>query len=444
MSKRPALSQVTEVIVGQFRELVEGALRRVRRAVPSGGLGAIEEEFQDLRRQVDGLLLEGLAAALRNGYRGVSLPCGCGGSMAYVSDRPKTFLTVLGALRLRRAYYRCAACRTSRVPLDETLGVVGEGQSIGIQVMTALACALLPHGQAMKLLDELRLPHVSGSEAQRITRQVGARAVAWRDTETEAWATERTVPQEHVQHRVPRRLAVSMDGTTVHTDGAWHEGKVGSFFVFDEAGKAVGPRSYLATFGTVEPFRHLWDTEAQRWHLADVPDLVAVCDGAPWIWNTIREFCPAHTVEVLDFYHATEHLWALAHAIWGEGSSRAKPWVEAQKARLLEGHLDAFFRTLRRWDRDGPWQAEAQRQLAYFTTHRHRIRYHDYRARGYPIGSGVIEAACKTVLCTRQKQPGMRWRTPTAEAIGHLRAVHQSRRWPALRRRLIAQSTRAA
>jgi hypothetical protein len=444
MANRPVLSDVVEVIVGQFRTLVEGALRSFRRAVPAGGLGAMEEALQTVRREVDGLLLRGVATAVGNGYAGVSLPCGCGGSMAYVGDRSKTFLTVLGELRLGRAYYRCPACRTSRVPLDETLGIVGEGQSIGIHVMTALVCALVPHVQAMDLLEELGLPHVSGSEAQRITRQVGGRAVAWRDAEAQAWATERRAPEEHVQRRPPRRLALSMDGTTVHTDGAWHEGKVGSFFVFDPDGKATGPRSYLATFGTVEPFRQLWDAEAQRWHLADVPDLVAVCDGAPWTWNTVREFCPGHTVEILDFYHATEHLWSLAHAIWGEGSSRAERWVEDQKTRLLEGRLAAFFRTLRHWDRDGPWQDEAQSQLAYFTTHRERIRYREYRACGYPIASGVIEAACKTVLCTREKQPGMRWRTPTAEAIGHLRAVHQSRRWPALRRRLIAHSTQAA
>ncbi len=444
MANRPKLSDVVENIVAEFRELVEGALRQVQRGVPAGGLGAIEEELQALRRKVDNLLLEGLAVAVGNGYQGVRVPCACGGSMDYVGDRAKTFLTVLGKMRLMRAYYRCAACGRSRVPLDDSLGVVGEGQSIGIHVMTGLVCALLPHEQAMKLLEELGLPHVSGSEAQRITRQVGARAVAWRDAEAQAWATERRAPEEHVQRRVPRRLALSMDGTNVHTDGAWHEGKVGSFFSFDTEGEAVGPRAYLATFGSVEPFRQLWDTEAQRWHLADVPDLVAICDGAPWTWNTVREFCPGHTVEVLDFYHVTEHLWTLAHAIWGEGSSRAETWVEEQKARLLEGRLDAFFRAVRHWDRDGPWQDEAQSQLDYFTTHRHRMHYAEYRACGYPIASGVIEAACKTVLCTREKQPGMRWRTPAAEGIGHLRAVHQSGRWPALRRRLIAHSTQAA
>lgn len=434
------LSDVVGVIVEQFRTLVEGELCRVRRAVPAGGLGTIEQRLVAVRQSVERLLLDGVATALGNGYEGASRPCGCGGSARYISDRPKTFLTVLGELTLERAYYRCPTCKSSAMPLDGSLGVVGEGQSVGVHVMTALACSLLPHAQAMALLGELDIPHVSVSEAQRITRAVGAQATAWRDAEARAWAEKRQAPVEHVQRRVPRRLALSMDGTTAHTDGAWHEAKVGTFFAFDSDGKASSRRAYLATFGDIGAFRHLWDTEAQRWHLEAVDELVALCDGAPWTWNTIAEFCPAHVVEVLDFYHAAEHLWSLARVLWGEGSERAKAWVGEQQERLLEGHLDVFFAELERWDTPERWQEEAQAQLRYFTTNRERMRYKEYRARGYPIGSGVVEAACKTVICQREKQPGMRWRRDTAEAIAHLRAVRHSGRWADLRCRLIAAS----
>ena len=438
------LSTVVDGIVGQFRTLVEEELRSVRHAVPAGGLGRIEERLVTLRRSMDAMLLEGLAEAVGNGYRGASMACRCGGSMRYVNDRPKTFLTVLGDLRLRRAYYRCSQCGASRVPLDEVLGLVGEGQSIGVHVMTALVCGLLPHAQGMDLLGELGIPHVSVSEAQRITRAVGAQATAWRDEEAAQWVEERQAPVEHVERRVPRRLALSMDGTTAHTDGAWHEAKVGTFFTFDEEGSPLSRRAYLATFGGIEAFRALWDTEAQRWHLGEVDVLIALCDGAPWTWNTIAEYCPGHVVEILDFYHASEHLWLLARAIWGEGSDRARAWVDEQQERLLEGQLDAFFAELKRWDTPDTWQEKAQAQHHYFTTNRERIHYKEYKARRYPIGSGLVEAACKTVICQREKQPGMRWRQDTAEAIAHLRAVRHSGRWDALRRRLIEASTNAA
>ena len=438
------VSELVDVIVGQFRTLVEGELRSVRQGIPAGGLGRLEERLVALRRSVDAMLLDGLAEAVGNGYQGPSVPCRCGGSMRYVSDRSKTFLTVLGDLTLKRAYYRCSRCGASRVPLDEALGLVGEGQSIGVRVMTALVCSLLPHGQAMGLLGELAIPHPSVSEAQRITRAVGGQATAWRDEEAAQWVEERQAPVEHVERRSPRRLALSMDGTTAHTDGAWHEAKVGAFFAFDEEGKPLSRRAYLATFGGIEAFRALWDTEAQRWHLAAVDVLIALCDGAPWTWNTIAEYCPAHVVEILDFYHASEHLWKLARAVWGEGSERAKAWVGEQKERLLEDQLAAFFAALEQWDIPGPWQEEAQAQLRYFTANRERLHYKEYRARGYPIGSGLVEAACKTVICQREKQPGMRWRKDTAEAIAHLRTVRQSGRWDALRRRLIDASVRVA
>lgn len=440
-----SIGTVVEEIVGEFRAAVERELRGLRQAVPEGGLAEIEERLQGLRNAVDRMVLGGVSRVLGNGYRGGSMPCRCGGRMRYVNDRPKSILTTLGRIELVRAYYRCVQCGASRFPLDEQLGIVGEGQSMGVQAMTALVCSLLPNGQARTLLKELRIPCVSVSESQRITRAVGGRAVAWREAEVARWAKEHVPPADHVQRKVPQRLAVSMDGTTVHVDGEYREVKVGAFFLFNEKGEVVGQKGYVATFAGIEAFRDLWDAEAQRWWMAEVAELVALCDGSPWTWNTVAERCPAHVVEILDFYHASEHLWTLARAIWGEGSARAASWVAEQKQRLLAGQEQAFFRELEHWThKDHEWSEEGHRQLAYFTTNRNRIHYKQYRDRGYPIGSGVVEAACKTVVCTREKQPGMRWRKNAAEAIAHLRATYQSGRWHSLRQRLIAQSRRVA
>ena len=104
----------------------------------------------------------------------------------------------------------------------------------------------------------------------------------------------------------------------------------------------------------------------------------------------------------------------------------------------------AGFAALEHGDTPGTWQEAARAQLRYATTSREPGHYREYRARGYPIGSGLVEAACKTAICLRAKQPGMRWRTNTAEPIAHLRAVRQNERWDALRRRFTDASTRAA
>ena len=432
-----------EHIVAELAAEIHTEVRRLGHTQDSR-LVRVEQQLLGLVERVKGGVLRAAAAALGRGYAGSALPCECGGVLKFMDHRRRTILTLLGDLVLERAYYWCRSCGASRAPLDERLGLGGGGQSPGIVATTLLMCALHPNAQAMNVLEELGVPHVSVKESQRIVLEAGEDVLGARDGEARAWSDEHIDPVEDVRRKPPERLAVLMDGTTAHTDGAWHEVKVGTFYPFDEQGDAVGEKGCVATFEGVEHFRRLWDTEAQRWHLAEAPVVVALCDGSPWTWNTVAEFCPGHTVQILDFYHATEHLWKLAHAIWGEGSSRAGEWVETQKTHLREGRLDAFFDGLQRWADAEPYRQAAQEQLRYFQTNRERLGYADALARGYPIGSGMVEAACKTIIGLREKQPGMRWRKRMAEVIAHLRCIYFSARWPNFRRRWLERASRAA
>jgi len=441
LTKREA---IVTGIVEKAKQLVECDFSQLGQTLRQGGLAAIEDRLLALRDGFCAALLHGLGEALGNGRRANRLPCECGGQLAYVSDRPKDVLTTLGWLTLHRAYFRCTRCKATRFPLDEELGIVGEGQSMGVQLMVCLVCSLLPNGQAMRLLEELKLSSVSVKESQRITRDVGGEAVALCEQTARHWSEDHTPPADHVRSRPPKRLAVLMDGTTAHTDGDWHEVKVGTFYTFDKKGKATGEKACVSTFEGVEHFRSLWDTEAQRWHMADAPQGVALCDGAPWTWNTIAEYCPPHTVELLDFYHASEHVWELARALWGESSPRAKEWVEQQKTRLLEGDLDSFFAELTRWTAHDAYAEAAQKQLGYFETNRTRLGYAAARARGEPIGSGMVEAACKTIVCLREKQPGMPWTKTNANGIAHVRCLYFSQRWDAFKRHMTTRASKAA
>ena len=432
-----------EAIVAEIGAQVKGECQWLRHS-RGERLATVEVRLLELVKRLRRLILDAAAQALGTGYAGSTLPCGCGATARFVSYRRRTLLTLVGELVLRRAYYWCSRCGTSQVPLDECLGLGGASQSPGIVATTLLVCALHPNAQAMKLLEELGIPHVSVKESQRIVLEAGEEVLGDRDAEARAWSQEHADPTEDVRPQVPQRLAVLMDGTTVHTDGDWHEVKVGTFYLFDEEGGALGEKGCVATFEGVEHFRRLWDTEAQRWHLARAPAVVALCDGSTWTWNTVAEYCPPHTVQLLDFYHAAKHLWKLAHAIWGEGSSRAAEWVETQKTRLLEGQLEEFFAALRRWSELERYRQAAEEQLRYFETNRARLGYAEALARGYPIGSGMVEAACKTVIGLRQKQPGMRWRRRMAEVIAHLRCIYFSDRWSRFRTRWIERASRAA
>lgn len=430
-------------IAEEISQEIQRELEWLRDSSGRPTLATVEERLQTIDDLFRRRLLGGASRVLGNGYRGSQILCECKQWMKYMDDRERTILTILGPLTLSRSYYWCEACHASRVPLDEELGIVGEGQSHGVQMATALLCALLPNEKAMQVFEELHVPHVSEKESQRVTLAVGQRAMAEYEAEAKRFAEDHVAPSTDVRAHVPERLAVLMDGTTVHTDGSSHEAKVGAFYAFDGEGEATGQKTYVTSFRGVGDFRDLWDAEAQRWHLADVPNLAALCDGAAWTWRTVEDRCPPHTVQILDFYHGTEHLGDLAKTIWGEGSVKVKPWVEAQETRLLEGREDDFFQELRNWTTEGHWEVEGKKQLAYFEANRDRIHYKDYLARGYPIGSGVVESACKVIVGLREKQPGMRWRTDTAEAIAHLRAVYYSGRWPALRRRLSQPAAKA-
>jgi len=436
--------KAVKAIIAEIGHSVQEGIEALAERYEPVSLAEWEEELLQLRKRVDMLMLKASALALGSGRCGSELPCECGGRLRLVGNRPKRILTLLGTLPLKRAYYHCASCGRSRVPLDERLAVGNDRQSLGVKQTTLLVCALMPNGRAMDLLGELGIPHVSEKESQRIVRELGGAVVAERDREADLWRREHTTPVEHIRGQVPERLAVLMDGTMAHTDGAWHEGKVGTFYVFDEDGEAVGEKGCVATFRGIEHFRALWDTEAQRWHMAEAKHVVALCDGGPWTWNTVAECCPAHTFELLDFYHAAEHLGSVANAIWGEGSERGGEWVEEQKERLLEGRLDAFFEELGRWAKAEKYREAVEPHLGYFERNRARLRYREALARGYPISSGVVEAACKTIIGLREKQPGMRWRGDTAEIIAHLRCIYYSGRWSAFRRRWLHKLAKTA
>jgi hypothetical protein len=208
--------------------------------------------------------------------------------------------------------------------------------------------------------------------------------------------------------------------------------------------------TYVATMGDCRASGEQLRAEAIRRRMALAAIVVFLGDGAAWVWENARLFFPT-AIQILDFYHAVEHLGALARALFGEGdfaAAQQRAWASelkrgdatgilAQAARLLAGHpsLDAGRRE------------DAQREIAYFTTHRERTRYGHFRARGFFIGSGVVEAGCKTVIGRRLKQSGMFWSEAGAEHILQLRCLikgpHFDAAWQARRPIIAANQAKA-
>jgi hypothetical protein len=164
----------------------------------------------------------------------------------------------------------------------------------------------------------------------------------------------------------------------------------------------------------------------QRPHLR----VVKVADGAPDNWSYLSEVLPVGQ-EVLDFYHAAEHLGAALGAAYGEGTSKYQERLETLSAVLRDAPegVDTVMGALGRLRTRYPRRQAIHKALAYFREHRHRMRYSDLRAQNLPIGSGVVEAACKTLVSQRLKRSGMRWRTAGGQAILTFRALCQSERF---------------
>lgn len=161
-------------------------------------------------------------------------------------------------------------------------------------------------------------------------------------------------------------------------------------------------------------------------------DLVCLMDGEKGLWAMRREWIK-DAIEILDLLHALERLWAVAHCLHPEKSREAEDFVNHRLRMLLEGKVGYVIGGLRRLLNTSGLSAERRRTvhgcIRYYDNNRSRMKYHEYLAAGYPIGSGVAEGACRHVVKDRMEQTGMRWTVNGAQAMLHLRAIYLNGDW---------------
>jgi hypothetical protein len=197
----------------------------------------------------------------------------------------------------------------------------------------------------------------------------------------------------------------------------------------------LGAQSYCVGLEQAEDFWYRVYAEACRRGLGSLAVVVVVVlgDGADWIWRSARQFVAigsAQVVEIVDIFHAFEHLWTVANAVFGAGSAKAAAWVKALQGKLEEEGVGPVLEALGQLEADDAGAAkEVRKALAYFTAHAERMDYPRFIALKLPIGSGAVECACKVILEEREKGAGMRWSGRGAQAVASLRALHRSGRW---------------
>jgi hypothetical protein len=379
------------------------------------------------------------------GHRGPRVECGAGHVAGFVGYRPKRLDTVLGLITLRRAYYHCSACRRGVVPRDAQLDICGVSLSPGLRAMTARAGTAVPFAQAAVLLADLAGITLSTKRVERSAEATGAASTAAQADDTRAILAGTLVPPPP-PGPLPDLLYLAVDGTGVpmrasETTGRagkgpdgrarTREAKLAALFTqtkTDDDGRPVrdpDSTSYLATLNPVDHFADLVQAEARRRGSEHIRQLVVLGDGARWIWNLAEQRFPEAT-QIVDLYHAREHLHELAEQL-AFIVPDPTTWLQQRLTELDNGDIEAISAAARLYDLSGPKADEVNKAVAYFETNAHRMRYAYYRKRGMFIGSGVVEAGCKTVLGARLKRSGMHWTQPGATAITTLRCQHASR-----------------
>jgi hypothetical protein len=302
-----------------------------------------------------------------------------------------------------------------------------------IQQAVRLAVEIASHRRAADAFVELTGVGISKSSLQRLCDEAGGLLVEQQAAEAQAMVE---VPKEDAA--APRQLptpdsevmSVSSDGVLIRLrEEGWKEVKVASIsaVTHTDEGAHLRQHSYRAGLWEAPVYgRHLW-AEACRRGLEKAKTVVCVSDGAVWIWN-LMFMCFAYRVEILDWWHAVQHLWQIANACLP--AERAKVWMNSQQQLLAHTHLRAVLAQVRLLcPRGVPLPHEVRQVIAYFCANRQRMRYARFRQAGYPIGSGTVESACKVVVQQRMKQAGMHWSRSGAQAMLALRSTLLSGRW---------------
>lgn len=389
--------------------------------------GEIEEKVEELSRRFSKRVTDGALEALGNGYVGRTIECECGGELEYHSNLRWILTSVNGKVEIYRAYYYCKECRSSKVPLDEQLCLEGKHQSIGVRRQMALMAVSDPFEESVKRLGELTGVVVSSKEEQLESEEIGRDVGLQADGEVEAfWSEERDIEPEVTA----RRLYITADGTIVPTDEGGKEVKIGSVYETPLAKDAVASDiRYTGGFHNSEYFgKKLYILSLKR-GLRTAIEMVFIGDGSKWIWNLARYHFP-EAVQIVDWYHVEERIWDLSRALYGEGTKATDEWAHQQLDRLMEGKVEEIITSLSELSVSNADVAEkVDDNITYLTNNKDRMRYNEYEKKGYHIGSGTVESACKHVVGQRLKLAGMRWSVVGADAILQLRILWKNGEW---------------
>jgi hypothetical protein len=367
----------------------------------------------------------------------------CLESARFVEYRPKTVQSLVGTFPLDRAYYHCRSCGRGTVPWDEALGLSRQALTPGAKELICVAGAVDSFGEAADVvLKKLAALRVSESTVERTSEAAGqdiGRRVAAGETfgAGTPWSWHKDAEGKTCAY-------VSLDLTGVGMQapgGGAAEGRmaaVGMVYnpVPEDPARWDRPRCRAPRFqaryvagldgqaSLAEPMRkqaaQVGMDQAERW--------IAISDAGAGVEALLEANFGRVEAVILDFYHASEHLGDLGRGLYPGDEAAREEWLDRWCHRLKYEGGQVVLEALRSLPRDGRESVRTVHGevVGYFENQVHRMDYPTYQAKGWAIGSGPIESACKTVIGKRMKNGGMRWGEDGADGMCHLRALFAS------------------
>lgn len=390
------------------------------------------------------VMLEMMINALAAEHGGQSIPCPENPRYSFKEYRPKKIVTVLGPITIQRAYYHNPGGQSGYCPLDRSLQVEGTSLSPGVRRMMGRVGTFRSFGLGHEDLEELAGIHVTAKEIERVCHDLGKKEERYYWQEVQGALSGKVVRIESIP-----LMYILMDGTGIPvvpretvgrkgkmTDQAkTREAKLGCIFTqttCDEKGHPVRDSDSTTYVGAIETAAEFGDrlyAEACRRGVHHAQKMCVIGDGAPWIWNIADEHFYGAT-QIIDLYHAREHYWNVAKVAFAHDQATMTKWAHDRRHELDNGQGEHVINAIKMLSAATDFQQEVfEKEAEYFTKNIERMRYATFRKQHLFVGSGVIEAGCKTVIGQRFKQSGMRWTVNGANSIIALRCCFMSNQW---------------
>jgi Uncharacterised protein family (UPF0236) len=404
----------------------------LRAAVLSAGAKVLEQ------------LLQGIGSGREQGAIG----CQCGARMESKGLKHKEVLTILGPVSYRRSMFQCPVCQNTRYPGDENLDIVETTRSPGLRRMMARAGSRSTFKEGRDDLKIYAGIEVSAKDIERVAEGMGQQMESWASQERkeifrdhELLRAEKTIPL----------LYISYDGTGVpmtqeeltgrkgkQADGSakTREAKLGCVFTqttTDARGFPVrdpDATSFVGAIESAEDFGWRIYGEAVRRGLSKAQQVVVLADGAQWIKNLAQMHFPEAKL-IIDLYHARQHVSELCKTLFAGNEKKIRQqrmrwWTDLDggKVEKIIGQAQQHLPY-----QDAEAKKKAEIEIHYLEKNADYMRYAEFRAQGLFVGSGVVEAGCKTLIGQRLKQSGMEWSVRGANAILSLRCILTSGRF---------------